>query len=531
VPGYTHLAEIASSSFATVYRAMEVETGRSVALKVLKSDSVHPHLRETFGEEIRALAKISDHPNIVTLYRPLATTDGRPVLVLELCRESVADQAQRRGPLDSPDAVRIGIKVAGALETAHRLGFLHRDMKPQNILITQFWEPALADFGVAALQASVQATSGEFGLTTLHVPPEILEGQALSAATDVYGLASTMYQLVSGLAPFASFDNEAPASVILRIIRDPVRPLRMVSVPIALSDVLEAALAKAPDDRPRSALEFAQALQEIEAEAGWPQTACTVWGESSPMAPSPGAIPPEPVSPRPTRAEPSPPAGVIPTPPLLPPRPPPLAAQPPPPPLAAPPPPPAVRSAQPPPVRPAQPPPPSPHPPPPPSPLAPPPVTSGSPPPAPVPPPPPRPLLQRGPSTSRPAEQPRRQVVPPDQPVRGQSRQPLAPRAAPLPPLLPPSGAGLAPGDEGSQTRPVFVDPEPVHRTSPPTPGRVDDPTSAGPGPVPVHRAEEKRSRPTPASPSPASLPLVIAGIAAAVTVVVVALLLVFHAI
>ena len=99
-------------------------------------------------------------------------------------------------------------------------------MKPHNILVTQFGEPALGDFGVAALQASAQATAGVFGFTTLHAAPEMLEGHHLSPATDVYGLASTMYQLLTGSAPFATFDNEAPASVILRIIRDPVRPLR-----------------------------------------------------------------------------------------------------------------------------------------------------------------------------------------------------------------------------------------------------------------------------------------------------------------
>ena len=199
---------------------------------------------------------MSHHPNIVTLYRPTATPDGRPVFVLELCRGSLSEQLRRDGPLNPSDATRVGIKVAGALETAHRHGFLHRDMKPQNILVTQFGEPALGDFGVAALQASAQATAGVFGFTTLHAAPEILEGQHLSPATDVYGLASTMYQLLSGQAPFAAFDNEAPASVILRIIRDSVRPLRSEAIPLGLSDLLEAALAKDPAQRPQSAAGF-----------------------------------------------------------------------------------------------------------------------------------------------------------------------------------------------------------------------------------------------------------------------------------
>ena len=476
VPGYTHLAEIGGSFFSTVYRATELETGRSVALKVLRADAVHPHLRETFDDEIRALAKVSDHPNIVTLYRPLSTPDGRPVLVLELCRESIAEQTQRLGPLDPADVVRVAIKIAGALETAHRRGFLHRDMKPQNILVTQFWEPALADFGVAALQASIQAISGEFGLTTLHVAPEILEGDPLSPATDVYGLASTMYQLLSGLAPFATFDNEAPASVILRIIRDPVRPLRMASVPIALSDALEAALAKAPENRPHSALEFAQTLQEIEARAGWPQTAYTVWEESSPPSPPPRAIPSDLVSPPPASAEPAWPLRIerpmttttdarSPLPPLLPPPPPPV-------------------------------------------------------------------LSPRGPSTTGPADPPVRQVVPPDLTSRGQARQPLSERTDPLPPLLPPSGAGVDPGGPAGEQRPVFADPEPLLPAPlpyPPGPGErsISNDRRAGT----VHLAGDGQPPPAPSRPSPASFPLVIAGMAAAATVVVVALLLVFHAI
>ena len=98
VPGYANLVEIGGGAFATVYRATEIDTGRSVALKVLKLETVQPHLVETFNQEIQALGKVSDHPNIVTLYRPLSTPDGRPALVLELCRESLGQQIRRTGP-------------------------------------------------------------------------------------------------------------------------------------------------------------------------------------------------------------------------------------------------------------------------------------------------------------------------------------------------------------------------------------------------------------------------------------------------
>ena len=257
---------------------------------------------ETFTQEIQALATVSDHPNIVTLYRPLATPDGRPVLVLELCRESLAQRVRRTGPIGALEVTRIGIKIGGALETAHRHGFLHRDMKPQNILVTQFGEPALSDFGVAALQASAQATAGVFGFTTLHAAPEILEGHHLSPATDVYGLASTMYQLLTGLAPFATFDNEAPASVILRIIRDPVRPLRSEDIPLGLADLLEAALSKDPEGRPHSAYAFAEALVAVEAAAGWTPTAYVAWGEDRAAVTRPAPASPASVDPSAGRA-------------------------------------------------------------------------------------------------------------------------------------------------------------------------------------------------------------------------------------
>jgi hypothetical protein len=111
-----------------------------------------------------------------------------------------------------------------------------------------------------------------------------------------------MYQLLSGSAPFATFENEAPASVILRIIRDPVRPLRTAEMPIGLSDLLEAALAKNSRERPASALEFADSLVAVERASGWTPTAYLAWDEKGPI----GLPAVEPVPPRPVAAAPAP---------------------------------------------------------------------------------------------------------------------------------------------------------------------------------------------------------------------------------
>ncbi|MGN6605400.1 MAG: serine/threonine-protein kinase [Jatrophihabitans sp.] len=271
-PGFADVAEIGVGVLATVYRAREVDTNRFVALKLLNVRDASPRALESFERESIALGAISSHPNIVTLYRSFRAADGRPVLVLELCMGSVAQRVGNGSGMPAPDAVAIGIKIAGALETAHRAGILHRDVKPQNILITEFGEPALADFGVAMLQSSTQTTAGLFDFTTLHAAPELLEGGETSAATDVYELASTLYQLIAGRSAFRAYEGESPASVILRILRDPVQPLVGAGVPMALSDLLIQAMSKEMDARPRTAAEFAAELAAVEQAQGWPRT-------------------------------------------------------------------------------------------------------------------------------------------------------------------------------------------------------------------------------------------------------------------
>jgi serine/threonine protein kinase len=283
-PGFTDISEIGTGSLATVYRAREISTNRQVALKLLNVRDASPRALESFQRESMALGALSAHPNIVTLFRTFPVPDGRPVLVLELCNGAVSDRLRAGAQLPVQEAVSIAVKVAGALETAHRAAILHRDVKPQNILVTEFGEPALADFGVAMLQSSTQTTAGLFDFTTLHAAPELLEGGETSAATDVYELASTLYQLIVGQSAFRSYDGESPASVILRILRDPVQPVLQAGVPVALSDLLVWAMSKDKDHRPPTAAEFAVELSQIEVQQGWPRTQFLIRDESVGMA-------------------------------------------------------------------------------------------------------------------------------------------------------------------------------------------------------------------------------------------------------
>jgi Protein kinase domain len=287
-PGYSNVSEIAAGSFATVYRAVELGTSRPVALKVLHMETSSASAEEPFKAELETLSLLSQHPNVVTLYRSFFTAEGRPVLVMELCRESYGQRAAQRGALTAAQAVAVGIKVAGALETAHRAGVLHRDLNPQNILISEFNEPVVADFGLLALQTPAQSTERLAGTATLHAAPEVLERQALSPATDVYGLASSLYELIVGRGPFVTYQGEAPASVILRVVGDPVPRPPLSAMPLALADLLESALAKDPLSRPQSAISFAESLRKIEAGAGWTGTRYAVWEAAQLAAPGPG---------------------------------------------------------------------------------------------------------------------------------------------------------------------------------------------------------------------------------------------------
>jgi serine/threonine-protein kinase PknK len=261
VEGYRDLAEIGRGSFSAVYGATEADTNRTVALKILDVDRVAPHLVDMMTREAQALGVLGAHPNIVTLYRVAQTRDGRPVLVLERCGPSARHRLETSGAYAPDDAVAVGVAIAGALEVAHQADILHRDVKPQNILVTTYGHPALADFGVARLHSS-ESPLHSVGLTTLHAAPELLEGEAATPATDVYGLASTLYHLIAGHTPFQPLDNEDAASVALRILRDRPASLHGLVTP-ALDDLLLAALAKDPADRPATAAQFADRLQAI----------------------------------------------------------------------------------------------------------------------------------------------------------------------------------------------------------------------------------------------------------------------------
>jgi serine/threonine protein kinase len=252
-----------------VYTAIDRAGRRRVAVKV-PTDADSAWLADVLDHEAAVLSAVGAHPNIVPVYERVALGDGRPALLLEPARASLADGLPngRRVPLR--EVLGIGVQLAGALETVHARGFVHGDVRPANILLGEWDQPLLSGFEEAR---SLGADAGSaLHVTTPHTAPELLEGSPATPATDVYGLASTLYELVAGRTAFRAYAGESPAKVIVRVLSGQVRPIVAPGVPIDMSDLLTWAMAGNPAERPPSPAWLAEEFGRIERRQGWPRT-------------------------------------------------------------------------------------------------------------------------------------------------------------------------------------------------------------------------------------------------------------------
>jgi serine/threonine protein kinase len=197
--------------------------------------------------------------------------DGRPALLLERCSNTLYDGLRSDEPMGMQDVTAIGIKLAGALETAHRAGVLHCDVRPRNVLVTEWGEPVLAGFDESVDIGSSEPRPPMHNITP-HTAPELVEGGEPTAASDVYGLASTLYELVAGRGAFRAYAGESAATVIVRVLSSRAQPIIAPDVPLEMSDLLTWALNPDPGSRPPSPAWLAEELARIERRQGWPRT-------------------------------------------------------------------------------------------------------------------------------------------------------------------------------------------------------------------------------------------------------------------
>lgn len=270
--GCSEVVPIASGGSSVVYRARQREFDRVVALKILTLPVLDERARRRFQRELALAGRLTGHPNVVTVFASGFLPDGRGYIQMEYCPGgSLADRLEAEGVLPVQEVVSIGVKMCGVLEMAAREGIVHRDVKPANILVTRFGEPALSDFGVAVVTGETTGTTQ--ALTPVHAAPEVLESRPAGPAADQWSLASTLHTLLAGRPPFAGAEGEGMLAAMLRVLSDPVPAIPRHDVPAALQWALARALGKTPDERWPTAADLGHALQSIEADAGWPVTA------------------------------------------------------------------------------------------------------------------------------------------------------------------------------------------------------------------------------------------------------------------
>jgi serine/threonine protein kinase len=276
-------AEIGRGGFGVVYRADEVELGREVAVKVLTGE-LDDRTRTRFERERRAMGALSSHPNIITIFRSGKAETGELYLVMEyLPGGSLADRLRAHGPVGWQNMLRFGVELCGALESAHRAGVLHRDVKPGNIMLDGLGRCQLGDFGIARLDGGPETRSSVITASVAHAPPEVIAGDRPDERSDVYSLASTLYELVSGGPAFSRDTDESMIPMFNRIVNESAPDLRMRGVPGQVAAVLEKAMSKSRDDRYGTAEEFGMALVAAQRANGLDETKLWITGQPQPQ--------------------------------------------------------------------------------------------------------------------------------------------------------------------------------------------------------------------------------------------------------
>ncbi|MDA0180498.1 serine/threonine protein kinase [Solirubrobacter phytolaccae] len=234
-----------------VYLAIDRITGRAVALKVLRDDvGVDPVYRARFRREAELLAQLN-HPHVLPIHG-MGEVDGELYMASRLVSSTLRNLILA-GPISVDDAMKILTSLATALDAAHAIGVVHRDVKPANVLIDPGPEVYLGDFGLARDHEGSQLTlPGQVLGTIDYMAPELLDGERVGAATDIYGLACLACETLTGTVPYVR-DTDA-ATMYAHIVEPPPSVSeRRPELPRALDDVLAAGMAKDPEGRPASA--------------------------------------------------------------------------------------------------------------------------------------------------------------------------------------------------------------------------------------------------------------------------------------
>jgi Tol biopolymer transport system component len=268
------IAPLGAGGMGEVYRARDTRLERSVAIKVLQADfAFDPALRKRFEREARAISSLN-HSHICALY-DIGVQGGTDYIVMELLEGETLRDRLKKGPLGLEQALRLGVEISDALDTAHKSGVVHRDLKPANVMLTKSGAKLL-DFGLAkvggvivggdAKHSRLAALTAEGSLlgTLQYMAPEQLHGKDADARSDIFAFGALLYEM---LTAECAFQGESSASVIAAILNQDPRAISEMQplTPPSLERAVKRCLAKDPDDRWQSARDLMHELQWIAA--------------------------------------------------------------------------------------------------------------------------------------------------------------------------------------------------------------------------------------------------------------------------
>ncbi len=263
IPGFKIIRELSQGSMANVYLAAQKNLDREVALKIMSQSLLEdPSFKEAFLNEGKIVAKLH-HPHIITIYELGYAADGCYISMEYIAGKNLKERTQAGLTLE--ESLRIAVRVARALDYAHKCGIVHRDIKPTNILFRDDQYPVLTDFGIAQPQTGGLSLSpnGAFIGTPRYLSPERVKGEPEDVRSDLYSLGAVFYEMITGNPPY---EGEEALATALKHLHDPVPEL---AEPFAfLQPVLDRLMAKEPAHRFDSAHEFIHALEQVMRDQG-----------------------------------------------------------------------------------------------------------------------------------------------------------------------------------------------------------------------------------------------------------------------
>ena len=258
--------QIGEGGMAYVYRAVDRRLNRSVAVKIMRDEmAADEEFRRRFCAESQAVAMLS-HPNIVAVY-DVSHSDTMEYIVMELIDGITLKQyMNRRGILSWKETVHFSKQIARAMAHAHERGIIHRDIKPQNIMLLRDGSIKVADFGIASLENELQESSGQAIGSIHYIAPEQARGELPDARSDIYSLGVVMYEMMTGVVPYA---GDTLGEIAVKHINANPKPIHEVNpdIPKVLEEMIARAMASGLQDRYQTAAELADDLEALSRES------------------------------------------------------------------------------------------------------------------------------------------------------------------------------------------------------------------------------------------------------------------------